>query len=243
MKTLPIIYEDDDYVLLNKPANLLTIPDRFNRNLSNLSEILRKEYGEIYIVHRLDKETSGIICFAKNTEAHKAISLQFGDVQSAVSRVEKVYLALVNGKLQEKAGKIDLPISENPFKKGTMRIDEKKGKPSMTEYFVAEEFRNFTLVKIKLITGRTHQIRVHFSGIGNPLAVDSVYGNRNVIFLSEIKKNYHKSGKEESPLINRLTLHALQLGFFHVTKNKFVKLEAPLAKDFEVLLKQLRKNS
>lgn len=237
MKNLSVIYEDDDYLLLNKPANLLSIPDRFKKEIPNLYEMLKRKYGNIFVVHRLDKETSGLICFAKNEEAHRELNLQFEKHQT-----EKFYLALVNGKMKMQKGKIDFPISENPFKKGTMLVNKKNGKEAITEYEVMEEFKNFSLVKIKLLTGKTHQIRVHFQYIGHPLVVDSVYGNRTELFLSEIKTKYKNNKEKESPLISRLTLHSFQLEFFHFRKKEWLQNEAPLPKDFEALLNQLRKN-
>ena len=244
MKNISTIYEDDDYILLNKPANLLSIPDRFDKSLSNLFDLLKNDFEKIFVVHRLDKETSGIICFAKNAEAHKEISLQFGvsslELEEQKS-VEKIYLALISGKMREKNGRIELPVAESPFRKGTMTVNEKYGKEAITEYEVSEEFIGFSLVKIKLLTGRTHQIRVHFNAIGYPLAIDSIYGNRSEIFLSEIKRNF-KNKEEELPLIRRLTLHSFQLRFFHFRKKEFLQNEAPLQKDFEAVLNQLRKH-
>lgn len=236
---IEIIYEDEDFIVLNKPAGVLTIPDRFSKSLPNLYGILTEKYGRIFVVHRLDKETSGVICFAKNEEAHSDLSEKFEEHD-----VNKVYLALITGHLRNKEGRIDIPLSENPKIPGTMRVDYDAGKRSITEYKVLEEFENYSLVEVKPLTGRMHQIRVHFKAIGHPLAIDSVYGNKNEIFLSEIKKKYKaKEDEPEKPLMSRLTLHALKLGFFHFRKKEYIEFEAKLPRDFESLLKQLRKYS
>lgn len=236
---IEVIYEDEDFIALNKPAGILSIPDRFSKSLPNLYDILTKRYGRIFVVHRLDKETSGVICFAKNEEAHSDLTEKFEEHE-----VNKVYLALITGHLRNKEGKIDIPLSENPKFPGTMRVDYEAGKRSITEYKVLEEFENYSLVEVRPLTGRMHQIRIHFKAIGHPLAIDSIYGNRNEIFLSEIKKKYRlKENEPEKPLMNRLTLHALRLGFFHFRKKEYIEFEARLPKDFESLLKQLRKYS
>jgi len=234
-----IIYEDDDFIVLNKPAGILTIPDRFASAIPNLYDILKREYGKIFVVHRLDKETSGVICFAKNEEEHADLSEKFEEHD-----VNKSYYALIMGQLRNKEGRIDLPLSESPKVPGTMRVDYESGKRSITEYKVLEEFENYSLVEVRPLTGRMHQIRVHFKAIGHPLAIDSVYGNKSEIFLSEIKKKYKpKESEPERPLMSRLTLHALKLGFFHFRKKEYIEFEAKLPKDFESLLKQLRKHS
>ncbi len=239
IEEIETIYEDEDFVVLNKPSGVLTIPDRFARGIPNLYDILREKYGEIFVVHRLDKDTSGVICFAKNEEAHSDLSEKFEEHE-----VNKIYLALITGHLRNKQGRIDIPLSENPKLPGTMKVDYENGKRSITEYKVLEEFENFSLLEVRPLTGRMHQIRVHFKAIGHPLAIDPVYGNREEIFLSEIKKKYKpKEDEPEKPLMSRLTLHALKLGFFHFRKKEYVEFEAKLPKDFESLLKQLRKHS
>ncbi len=237
IEDIEIIYEDEDFVVLNKPAGLLTIPDRFSRAIPNLYDILTERYGKIFVVHRLDKETSGVICFAKNEESYSDLSEKFEEHD-----VNKVYLALITGHLRNREGRIDIPISENLKYPGTMKVDYESGKRSITEYKVLEGFENFSLLEVRPLTGRMHQIRVHFKAIGHPLAIDPIYGNRREIFLSEIKKKYKpKGGEVEKPLMSRLTLHALKLGFFHFRKKEYVEFEAKLPKDFESLLKQLRK--
>ena len=234
--SLEILFEDGDYVCINKTAGLLTLPDRFDPAIPNLYHILGERYGEIFVVHRIDKQTSGVIAFAKNADAHKALNAQFEN-----HRIQKKYVVLVQGILKEADGSINLPIGENSGKAGTMKIDTVHGKESVTKYKVIERFVSFTLVEAEPLSGRTHQIRVHFKAIGHPLAVDEIYGNTEGIKLSSLKKNYKlKPGSIEKPLISRLTLHARSLRFFHFRSQNELTIEAPLPKDFESVIKQLR---
>lgn len=237
MKDLEILFEDEDYVIINKPAGLLTLPDRFNPSLPNLYSILKSKYEKIWTIHRLDADTSGVIVFAKNQKAHRNLSIKFEKRE-----VKKIYLAIVNGALESQNGSINLPLAERKDQKGTMKVYRYKGKKAITNYKVLEKFRNFSLVEIELMTGRMHQIRVHFQAIGHPLVVDPIYGGREAFFLSEIKSRYiHKEEQEERPLIDRLTLHAKSIEFEHYRTGEILIVEAPLPKDFRALLNQLRK--
>ncbi len=233
-----IIDEDDDYVYINKPSGLLSIPDRFNKDLPNLYILLKEKYGKIFIIHRLDKDTSGIICFGKNSEAHRDLNIKFDKGQ-----VEKTYIALVEGKLEKNKGTINLPISYSKIKKGIMMIDKKYGKKCITDYEVIEEYRKYSLLLISPKTGRTHQIRVHLSAISHSVVMDKVYNpNPKPILLSEIKLDYKpKKDNIEKPLLRRLALHAKSLEFLHFRKGKIIRKEANLHKDFEITLKYLRK--
>jgi 23S rRNA pseudouridine955/2504/2580 synthase/23S rRNA pseudouridine1911/1915/1917 synthase len=241
MKKLPfeILWEDADYVAINKPAGMLTLPDRFDPSIPNLYRLLKEQYGDIFVVHRIDKQTSGVIAFAKNAEAHRQLNERFEN-----HAIEKKYLTLVQGRVADDEGRIDLPIGENSAKAGTMRIDTPHGKPSVTGFKVLERFLEYTLVEAQPLSGRTHQIRVHFKAIGHPLAVDEIYGSSEGIKLSSIKKNYKsKPGIEERPLISRLTLHAKSLRFQNFSDQKMVTMEAPLPKDFDSVLRQLRRSN
>ena len=148
------IFENEDFIVINKPSGLLSIPDRKQSEIS-LKDLLINNYEEIFTVHRLDKETSGVIVFAKNEQTHKQLSVLFEG-----RGVEKYYVGLVHGKMQDEEGTIDAPIMEHPVKKGRM-ITHAKGKPSETDYEVIENFRLYSFVRFQIHTGRTHQIRVH----------------------------------------------------------------------------------
>lgn len=238
MPKLPfdILYEDDDLIAVNKPAGMLTIPDRHDGELQSLRGILQKQYGKIWVVHRLDKETTGVIVFAKNEAAHKYLSKLFEGRD-----IEKIYLGLVLGKLVQERGTIDAPIAENTARLGTMLI-HKRGKASTTDYVVQQSFSQYSLLQFTLHTGRTHQIRVHCQYIGHPIVCDDVYGDGKSVLLSSIKKKFRLSKKEEEerPLLSRLALHASRLSF--ATMNgETLKLVAPLPKDMQAVLNQLEK--
>lgn len=232
-----LIHEDEHIVVVSKPAGLLTIPDRAGSK-DNLVNALERHYGKVFIVHRLDRETSGILCFARHEAAHRHLSMQFEHHTS-----DKFYYALVDGILHHDEGEIDKPIGEHPGISGKMTILH-TGKPSLTFYRAIERFKHYTLVEALLKTGRTHQIRLHFQSIGYPLAVDALYGRRPALFLSEIKGKAYRSGKysdEERPMMERTSLHAYRLRIDHPATGERIEFKAELPKDFTAVLNQLRK--
>ncbi len=230
-----IIAEDEDLVAINKPSGLLTIPDREGKDIS-LKQILKNKYGEIFTVHRLDKDTSGIVVFAKNEQSHKHLSQQF-----EARETKKIYNGLVLGSPAQKAGVINEPIAEHPNKKGLMTV-YKKGKESITEYEVLEKFKLFSWMQFRILTGRTHQIRVHMKFLGHPIVCDVLYGDGKPVFISQLKSRYKlsQSEDEERPLLNRMALHSSQLSFKGL-KGEEYNLEAPLPKDLRATLQQLTK--
>jgi 23S rRNA pseudouridine1911/1915/1917 synthase len=234
---IEVIAETGSFVVVNKPAGLLSIPGREGSEPS-LKDILLQQYGSIYTVHRLDRDTTGIILFAKDETAHKYFSKQFEEKE-----IEKFYLGLVLGTPHATSGTIDEPIMEHPLIKNKMVID-RKGKPSVTDYELVESFGKFSLIKFQIHTGRTHQIRVHSKHIGHPIVADPVYGDGNPILLSSIKKKYNLSKKEEAerPILSRVALHSYQLKFKDANGEVF-DFTAELPKDMSALLQQLRKLS
>jgi len=232
-----IIFENDEFVAVNKPAGMLTIPDRHDEMLTSLYKLLEKQYEKIYIVHRLDRETSGIVLFAKNENTHKYFSQLFEH-----RGIQKFYLGIVKGSLQNKTGMIDEPIAEHPLNKGMMMIN-KKGKPSVTEYEVLEDYGLYTLVKFQIHTGRTHQIRVHTKHLGHPIVCDEIYGNGQPVLLSSFKRKYKLSQHDETekPLLGRLALHSYQLEFTDA-EGIHHDLKADVPKDMRALLHQLKKH-
>ena len=229
-----ILHEDDALIQLNKPAGLLVLPDRFNKSLANLYSILLEELGRIFVVHRIDRETSGVLLFAKTAEAHASLNAQFES-----RSIEKVYQAIVQGMAREKSGIIDLPLLENE-KRGTMRVDPKRGKESVTEYRVLEQFNGYAHVEARPKTGRLHQIRVHLASIGLPIVSDNQYGDGRGFYLSQIKPAY-KHVDEERPLLDRTALHAASLSFEHPSTRERIEATAKLPKDMSSVLKYLRK--
>jgi len=247
---IPVLHETDDWLVVDKPADLAVEPERWARENASLSGALlqlvrerAEDEGEIpyrlRLVHRIDKDTTGAVLVAKNIETERFLRTAF-----EAGRVQKRYLALVEGEHPLAGGEaevIDLPLGPDERKSGRVMVRERDGKASSTRIEVERRFLGYTLLACEPITGRTHQIRVHLSEVGFPLAVDSMYGRRDEFFLSAIKPGYkRKPGKEERPLIGRLTLHASRIGV--PTKNGDVTwVEAPLPKDFSRTLNQLEK--
>ena len=229
-----IIAENNDWVAVDKGAGLLSIPDRQGKEVS-LKDLLKQKYGDIYTVHRIDRDTSGIILFAKTTEAHQALSKLFED-----RSVNKFYNCLVRGYPSSERGTIQVPIMENPAQPGRM-MTHAKGKAAITEYQVIEKFRGYSLLRCQILTGRTHQIRVHLHYLGHSIVGDEWYGDGNPILLSAIKKNFKISiaAEEERPILSRLALHATELSF--QWNNEPIQFISPLSKDLKATLQQLRK--
>ena len=215
---------------------MLSIPDR-EQSQPSLKDKLIEKYGKIFTVHRLDKDTSGIILFAKDDLSHKYFSKLFEE-----KSVQKFYEALVHGIFQDKTGTIDAPIMESPVIKGKMVVN-RKGKPSVTDYVVEEELGKYSLVKFQLHTGRTHQIRVHAKNIGHPIVCDPLYGDGVPMYLSAIKKKFKlsKDTEAEQPILNRVALHSAQLKF-RDSAGKEYDFSAELPKDMRALLQQMRKS-
>ncbi|OGU39373.1 MAG: hypothetical protein A2X61_09125 [Ignavibacteria bacterium GWB2_35_12] len=233
---IDIIYEDNYILVLNKPAGCLTIPDRYDKSAINLYGLLTERYSKIFTVHRLDKDTSGVIVFAKDAESHKNLNQQFQDL-----KVTKIYHAVLWGIVSQDEIVIDIPIIEDLQNKGKMKPSA-RGKESLTVLKVLERYRNSSLVELNLVTGRHHQIRVHCAAIGYPLLVDDLYGKASDFKVSSLKRNYKmKKGDEEKPIISRVTMHSKKITFIHPDSGKEMIYEADEPKDFIALLEVLKK--
>jgi len=251
---LPILHEDEDLLVVDKPAGLAVEPERWARGSASLAGALlalarvrsgsaKEEPGPLALrlraVHRLDKDTSGVLVVAKHLESERFLRMAFEE-----DRVHKTYFALVEGEhplLDGAEETIELALGPDPRKSGRMVVDP-AGKPSRTRIAVERRFRGFTWMRCRPETGRTHQIRVHLSAAGFPLAVDSLYGRRDVLALSALKAGYRaKRGQVERPLIARLTLHAAAIELPARSGGAPLVVAAPLPVDLERLLKQLGK--
>jgi 23S rRNA pseudouridine1911/1915/1917 synthase len=245
---LDILAEADDYVAVNKPAGLATIPGRAETDsvLERLGRQINlpssgKADPRVRVVHRLDKDTSGVLLFAKHADAQRHLSHQFQN-----NLVEKQYLALVAGTPADERGEIDAPIAVHPATKKRMTVT-KHGRPARTLWQIESRFRGLTLLRVFPRTGKTHQIRVHLQSIGLPLAIDPLYNPPRSrqdpvgLFLSDFKRDYRAVRDEaERPLIDRLTLHAESLRFTHLNGSP-VHLTAPLPKDWRAAINMLSK--
>lgn len=239
---LPILHEDADIVVINKPPALAAIPGRGETD--SVLERLSRQTGlpctgktdpRLRVVHRIDKDTTGVLVFAKHVYAQRHLSHQFQN-----NTIEKEYLALVAGKIGSDEGVIDAPLAPHPTQRDRMSVS-KRGRPALSAWKVAARMRGFTVVRVFPKTGKTHQIRVHFEHIGHPLAIDPVYGSSVPILLSEYKRHYRPTrGEEERPLIARLTLHAHKLTFAHPNGTRMT-IEAPVPKDLRATINQLSK--
>lgn len=233
MTEIEILHEDEDIIVINKPAGLLSSPGRWEPDEPTVLSTLGIE--GLRLVHRLDRETSGVLLLAKNPEAQKELIRQWSD-----RTVEKLYLALVEASPQKDSFTISLPLVTDPGLKRVKVSKSKTAKPAITECEVVERFLGYTLLRVRPITGRRHQIRVHLSAIGLPLAVDRFYGKKQPILLSSIKPGYKKHNYE-APLISRTPLHSLRVTFRHPRSEEILTISAPLPGDFRILLKNLRK--
>ena len=239
-KQLEILHLDDHLAAVNKPPGVPVVPARSD-TAASLREILAAHLGtEPFVVHRIDRDTSGVVLFARDARTHRELSLMFEHRE-----VEKIYLAVVRGTPFPAEGTIELPLERDRHDPTRMTVARRGGKPSRTDYRTLQTFRGYALVEVRPQTGRMHQIRVHLAAIGHPLAVDPVYGAVEAVFLSEFKRGYrHKESREERPLISRLSLHAREVRLGRrLTGVGPTRFEASFSRDVDVFLKQLAKHA
>jgi len=224
---LDIIFEDGDILVVNKPRGMVVYPapGNFSGTLINAALFHTKDLSmragamRPGIVHRLDKDTSGVIVLAKTDSAHKNIAMQLKNRQ-----VTKVYRALVWGKVQEDAATINAPIGRHQVFRTKMQVTLKNSREAVTHFKVLERFKDFTLLELTIETGRTHQIRVHMQYIGHPVVGDPVYSKRKAPFN-----------------IQGQALHAYKLGFCHPSTGQYMEFTAPIPDDMKAILEFLRK--
>ncbi len=233
----PILFEDETLIAFDKPGGLLVVPDRWDKDLTNLMQIVHEKLSAgISNVHRLDRETSGVFLCTKTKMALDDLSGQF---QS--KHVKKRYVAITLGVMPDDEMAVRKPILEDEHRPGKMRVGKKSGKPSETLLRTLTRWRGYSLVEAFPITGRTHQIRVHLAFLGCPVLADPLYGDGNGLMLSAIKGDYKHKSEPERPLLGRLALHAESITFTHPANHQVMTIRSPLPKTFEVAIKYLRR--
>ena len=246
MKSAPpftIIHEDEDIIAVSKASGISVGGDRWDESLKRLDRLVAEVLSlpKIFTVHRIDRETSGLVVFAKSGNAHRRLSLAFEG-----RSVTKRYIAVVYGRPPWKENVCDLPLIPNGNKQHMTIIDKYRGKKSLTRFSLLYSAGNYSVFEAMPETGRTHQIRVHAAALGFPIVCDSLYGANQrfadrPVLLSSIKKNWRGNPQEEKPLLARLGLHAAEL--FLPTAEGEIKLCAPLSRDMASLISQIEKNS
>jgi len=227
-----ILFEDENLIVINKPAFLSSVDERGGGEL-NVLRLAKKYWPDAQVCHRLDKETSGIVLIAKNPETYRLVSIEFER-----RRVNKIYHAVIGGTHHFENLEVDLPILNQGNK--NVSIDRINGKLAKTIFNSIEFFRNYTLVECRPITGRMHQIRIHLATQKAAIVGDTMYKGK-FVYLSDLKSRGFsmRQGEEEQPIMKRFALHAVGLNI--QVGEKSYSFEAPYPKDFQVLLKQLRK--
>ena len=224
---LDILYEDDSILMVNKPKGMVVHPSAGHYTGTLVNAVLWHCQGQLSgingvsrpgIVHRIDKDTTGVLVVCKNDAAHNAVAAQLKE-----HSITRKYRAIVHGVIKEDEGTVDAPIGRHPTERKKMASGVKNGKRAVTHYGVLERFQGYTYVECQLETGRTHQIRVHMASIHHPLLGDTVYG--------PAKDSHHLEGQ---------TLHAMVLGLIHPVTGEYLEVEAPLPEYFENLLKKFR---
>jgi len=235
-----VIYQDQDIVVLNKASGLLVAADRWDPDAPRLDTLATKELcseGErLYAVHRIDKDTSGLVIYARTEEAHRTLSMAFENRE-----VEKTYHALVYGRPDWEELEVDIPLRIDGDVKHRTVKDKHNGKNSRTLFRYLGACGPFSWIEAKPVTGRTHQIRVHLALSGLTIACDPLYGKSDPLFLSKIKRSWRGDELAERPILERLALHAWKMRVAHPTTKEMMEFTAPYPRDLEATRKQLAK--
>lgn len=229
---LRVLYEDEDLIAVDKPAGMV-VHAGAGRHSGTLVNALLYRYGRLSevggearpgIVHRLDRQTSGVILVARNDRAHRSLAAQF-----AARKVEKLYLALVHGQLRQQQGRIEAPIARDPVRRIRMSARLGQGRAALTEYRVLGRYPGFTLLEVRIGTGRTHQIRTHLASIGHPVVGDRLYGAPRHV--------------EGLPVLGRHFLHARRIEFLHPSTGQPLSIESPLPEELAAWLEAVERRA
>jgi RluA family pseudouridine synthase len=235
---MDVLYQDDALLVVNKPAGLSTLPDGYNPSLPHIKSVLEQEYGPLWVVHRLDKETSGVLLLARSAEAHCSLNTQFEK-----HKVSKVYHALVFGNPEWQEKTVSLPLRPNGDRHHRTVIDLQIGKPAVTHLRILEYFGQYCLVEAVPETGRTHQIRAHLYALGLSIVGDKLYARRNDL---QDKEKARQSQPYNDPLMGlaeSMRLHALSLEITHPLTGERMKFTAPYPTGMLAILQHLRSSA
>lgn len=229
-----ILYFDEAILVVNKPPGLPSLPDGYDASAPHLKSVLQDEFGDLWIVHRLDRQTSGVIVLARSAIAHRHLNTQFEQRQ-----VSKSYHALVSGNPGWEEKTVRFPLRPNGDRRHRTIVDAENGKPAVTELKVKHYYPGVNMCLIEAIphTGRTHQIRAHLAAIGHPLIADVLYGGSKALLCSQILPP--TSFTTDIPLLERAALHANSLEFVHPTRSERVIFYAPYPADLARVLQLL----
>lgn len=231
------IFSDENFVVLNKRSGLLVAADRYDKDAPRLDTLAEKEFGKLYAVHRIDKDTSGLIVYARTTDAQKFFSMQFEE-----RKIKKIYHCLVHGRPLWQSITVDLPLLPDGDSRHRSTVNRQKGKPAKTDFRLLGNCGAYSWIEAQPLTGRTHQIRAHLAANELYIVCDSLYGrNQKPVRLSDIKRRYHGDVSEEEPLLSRLALHAYQITVAHPVDGNKLTFTAPYQKDMDATRKQLAK--
>ena len=219
---MEIVYEDESILVVNKPAGILSIQDGYNSDLPHVRTFLEPEYGKLWIVHRLDKETSGILLLARNSESHKFLNDQFSQRE-----IKKEYHAVIEGSLMEDVVSAEYPLKINGDRKHRTVINTQIGKSACTVFRIQKKSDELSLVSAYPETGYRHQIRTHLSALNHPILGDLLYGSKDELFT------------KFSDLIQRLALHSYQITFLHPISKNTINLCATYPQDFSLLVNHI----
>ncbi len=229
MPNISVLYIDDELIVVNKPAGLPTLPDGYDKAAPYLGGEVTAQYGRVWIVHRLDRDTSGAIVLARSAKVHRALNLQFD-----AHTVTKIYHALVNGVPDWTERTIDLPLRPDGDRRHRTVIDPRRGKAAITHVRVLAQFAGCALIEARLETGRTHQIRAHLAAIGLPLVADVLY--QTLRGTASAQADWRDIGGGG---LQRVALHSRLIAFDQPITGKRLQFEAPYPTDFEAALKNL----
>ena len=236
-KPYTLIHCDENLVIFNKRSGLLVAADRYDPDAPRLDTLASEEFGKLWAVHRIDKDTSGIVMYARDADTHRDLSMAFQNRE-----VKKTYHALVYGRPLWDQLRVDSPLQVDGDARHRTVVSKRFGKASETDFNMLGICGPYSWIEARPISGRTHQIRVHLTDCGLSIVCDPLYGgNQKPIRLSEIKRSWRGDVFEEKPLLQRLALHAFSIEFTHPKSKEIVSFTAPYQKDMESVRKQFAK--